>query len=179
MSLKKYFFSIFAMMIVLSAGTASALYMMMLNQNSLLESQKVRFQSYQRADELRQSSDDLTRLARTFVMTGDPKFEEIYWDVLAIRNGEKPRPKNYERIYWDLVVAGGGAPRPDGDAIALRDLMVRLGFTDDEFAKLEEAQKNSDELVGLEERAFKIVKGVARGESDSMSRAMVTAKRGS
>jgi methyl-accepting chemotaxis protein len=176
MSLKKYFFSIFAMMIVLSAGTASALYMMMLNQNSLLESQKVRFQSYQRADELRQSSDDLTRLARTFVMTGDPKFEEIYWDVLAIRNGEKPRPKNYERIYWDLVVAGGGAPRPDGDAIALRDLMVRLGFTDDEFAKLEEAQKNSDELVGLEERAFKIVKGVARGESDSMSRAMVTAK---
>ena len=112
MSLKKYFFSIFAIMIVLSAGTASALYMMMLNQNSLLESQKVRFQSYQRADELRQSSDDLTRLARTFVMTGDPKFEEIYWDVLAIRNGEKPRPKNYERIYWDLVVAGGGAPRP-------------------------------------------------------------------
>ena len=175
MSLKKYFFAIFAMMIILSAGTASVLYLMLLNQNSLLESQKIRFESYQRADELRQSSDDLTRLARTFVMTGDSKFEEMYWDVLAIRNGEKPRPQNYERIYWDLVIAGGDAPRPDGDAIALQNLMERLGFTDDEFAKLEEAQKNSDDLVGLEDRAFKIVKDAARAESDLTSEAMMAA----
>ncbi|MBF4442424.1 methyl-accepting chemotaxis protein, partial [Vibrio anguillarum] len=32
---------------------------------------QVRYQSYQAADELRQSSDDLTRLGRTYVVSGD------------------------------------------------------------------------------------------------------------
>lgn len=176
MSLKNYFLAIFTLMIVLSAATAAVLYLMLINQNSLLASEKIRFESYQRADELRQSSDDLTRLARTFVVTGDPTFEEMYWDVLAIRNGEKPRPQNYERIYWDLVAAGGNKPRPDGDAVALRKLMERLGFTDEEFAKLGTAQKNSDELVGLEERSFAIVKAAGTGQRNASSRAATRAR---
>lgn len=32
-----------------------------------------RYASYLLADEMRQSSDDLTRLARTYVVSGDPK----------------------------------------------------------------------------------------------------------
>ncbi|MBF4432532.1 methyl-accepting chemotaxis protein, partial [Vibrio anguillarum] len=56
---------------------------------------KVRYQSYQAADELRQSSDDLTRLGRTYVLTGDETYEKMYMDILAIRNGDKPRPQNY------------------------------------------------------------------------------------
>lgn len=35
-----------------------------------------RYRSYLLADELRQSSDDLTRLARTFVVSGDAKWEK-------------------------------------------------------------------------------------------------------
>ena len=61
-----------------------------------VRSQQERFRSYQLADELRHSSDDLTRFARTYVVTGDPKFERYYWDVLGIRNGQKPRPEHYE-----------------------------------------------------------------------------------
>ncbi|VEF25564.1 Uncharacterised protein [Shewanella baltica] len=38
----------------------------------------IRYQSYQVADELRQSSDDLTRLARTYAVTGDEKYENVY-----------------------------------------------------------------------------------------------------
>ncbi|HNJ51489.1 MAG TPA: methyl-accepting chemotaxis protein, partial [Accumulibacter sp.] len=48
-----------------------------------------RYHSYLLADELRQSSDDLTRLARTFVVTGDARYEQQYLDILAIRNGNK------------------------------------------------------------------------------------------
>ena len=48
-----------------------------------------RYASYLLADELRQSSDDLTRLARTYVVTGDPAYETQYMDILAIRNGQK------------------------------------------------------------------------------------------
>jgi len=123
-------------------------------------SQDIRFESYLLADELRQSSDDLTRLARTYAVTGDSKWEQMYWDILAIRNGEKPRPTDYERIYWDFVASTGQKPRPDGDTTALNVLMEKAGFTEDEFAKLTEAQNNSDELVLSETIAMNAVKGL-------------------
>jgi hypothetical protein len=44
------------------------------NFNSLVNSFSRRYSSYLLADELRQSSDDLTRMARTYVLTGDPVY---------------------------------------------------------------------------------------------------------
>ena len=68
--------------------------------------QQARYTSSLLADELRQSSDDLTRLARTYVMSGDPMWEQQYFEVLDIRNGKKARPAGYEKIYWDFRAAG-------------------------------------------------------------------------
>jgi len=53
----------------------------------------------QSADMLRQSSDDLTRFARQYVVTGEIKFKEQFHQVLAIRNGEQARPSQYQHIY--------------------------------------------------------------------------------
>ncbi len=97
--------------------------------NKVDEMAQVRYASYQTADELRQSSDDLTRLGRTYVVTGEEKYEKMYMDILAIRNGEKPRPINYHTIYWDLVLEYGQKPKPDGQAISLNQRMQDLGFT--------------------------------------------------
>ncbi|NVD06452.1 methyl-accepting chemotaxis protein [Vibrio sp. JPW-9-11-11] len=119
----------------------------------------VRYQSYQAADELRQSSDDLTRLGRTYVVTGNDDYEKMYMDILAIRNGDIPRPENYHTIYWDLVLNYGQKPKPDGQRISLNTMMKNLGFTDKEFKLLEEAQNNSDALVNMEVRAMNAVKG--------------------
>ena len=118
-----------------------------------------RYRSYLLADELRQSSDDLTRLGRTYVVTGDASYKKQYLDVLGIRNGEKPRPQAYNRIYWDFVAGGNAKPRPDGETVSLQNLMKRYGFTDGEFKQLDEAQKNSDGLVGLEVEAMNLVEG--------------------
>lgn len=163
MSLKRLFVTAAVTIITLAAATAGLLYMMLLNQHLLVESQEVRFESYVRADELRQSSDDLTRFARTFVVTGDPKYDKMYWDVLAIRNGEKPRPEKYEHIYWDIVAGSGTKPRPDTEAVPLTTLMEQLGFTDKEFAKLAEAKSNSDALVKMEEQAMNSVMSLVQG----------------
>ena len=57
------------------------------------------YKSYLPADELRQSSDDLTRLGRTYVTTDDVRYEKQYFDIPAIRNSKKPRPEGYHRIY--------------------------------------------------------------------------------
>jgi methyl-accepting chemotaxis protein len=118
---------------------AGAIVLMSKNQQSLNTSQNVRFQSHLLANELRQSSEDLTRLARTYVVTGNSRYEEMYWDVLAVRKGDKPRP--------------------DGRKIALSQLMKDLGFTDEEFAKLKEAENNSNALVRTETIAMNAVKG--------------------
>ena len=126
---------------------------------ALLSAYETRYQSYLLADELRQSSDDLTRLARTYVVTGDDKYERQYMDILAIRNGQKPRPVDAHRIYWDFVAATGKPPRASGDAVPLAELMKRAGFTREEFEKLKEAEANSNGLVSLEVRAMNAVKG--------------------
>ena len=118
-----------------------------------------RYRSYLLADELRQSSDDLTRLGRTYVVTGDASYKAQYLDILAIRNGEKPRPESYHRIYWDFVAGGAAKPRPDAESISLSALMKRQGFTNEEFKQLDQAQKNSDGLVNLEVEAMNLVEG--------------------
>jgi len=118
-----------------------------------------RYTSYLLADELRQSSDDLTRLARTYVVSGDPEWEKQYFEILDIRNGKKPRPKQYEKIYWDFRAVGIDPNRGTDPAVPLQDLMKKAGFTEAEFAKLKEAQGNSDDLVNTETVAMNLVKG--------------------
>ncbi|WP_206434408.1 methyl-accepting chemotaxis protein [Iodobacter ciconiae] len=131
-----------------------------------------RYQSYLLADELRQSSDDLTRLARTYVVSRDPAYEKQYMDILAIRNGEKARPESYNRIYWDFVAATGAAPRADSALKRpLLEMMKELGFTDEEFGKLTEAKKNSDGLVNTEVEAMGLVKKTGEGSEEGYAKA--------
>ena len=59
---------------------------MLTNQTKVTAAEERRYQSRLLAEELRQSSDDLTRLARTYVVTADKRYEEHYWAVLDIRN---------------------------------------------------------------------------------------------
>ena len=98
-----------------------------------------RFDSRQLANELRQSSDELTRLARTYAVTGDLQYEREFWHVLEVRNGT--------------------AARQDGRTVPLRTLMAQQGFTDAEFAKLKEAEDNSNALVTTETIAMHAMKG--------------------
>jgi signal transduction histidine kinase/DNA-binding response OmpR family regulator len=175
MSIRATIFLIGAALIALLIGIFTLMMLEMQNQSALAASELRHYESYKLADELRQSSDDLTRMARTYVVTGDPRYEEYFRRILAIRNGEAPRPENYGGVYWDLVTAADEKPTPDGQPVALQALMRRLGFTDAEFAKLREAQANSDALVALEDRAMAAAKGLypdtegnytVRGEPD-------------
>ncbi|MBA5604271.1 response regulator [Duganella sp. FT3S] len=118
-----------------------------------------RYQSFLLAAELRQSSADLTRLARTFVETGEAAYEQQYLAVIEIRDGKRPRPQNYERIYWDFVSADGRAPSPDGIAVPLRQLLRDAHFSAVEMAKLSEAKIKSDQLARTELIAMNAAKG--------------------
>jgi methyl-accepting chemotaxis protein len=123
------------------------------------ESAKNRYQSYLVADELRQSSDDLTRLVRTFIVTNNADYEKMYYEIIAIRDGLKPRPEQYHQIYWDLVIKYGDKPKPDGSNIAILELMRQLNFSEQEMKYLQEAKQNSDKLIVIEQDALNAVKG--------------------
>ena len=127
----------------------------------------VRHASFLAADELRQSSDDLTRMARAYVVTGDPKFEQYYWDILAIRNGERERPYKYERSYWDLVLGDPGFEPTPSAGRSLRLQLEQLGVPAAELAKLDEAETRSNELVERERRGLNAMKGSTQGSTDS------------
>ncbi len=114
--------------------------------------------SYQLADQLRHSSDDLTRMVRTYVATRDPRYKTYYQNVLDIRNGKIPRPDGYSYIYWDLVLTGKlPPPKADGKGQALLDLMRDAGFTSREMQKLAQAKANSDALTALEFEAIRLI----------------------
>src|SRR5688500_1951431 len=131
-----------------------------LELQKLNDAENVRYASFLAADELRRSSDDLTRMARAYVATGDQKFERIYFDILAIRNGDKERPLHYERGHWDLIL-GQASPEPaQGRMISLRSRMKKLGLTVSELAKLTKAESYSNQLAERERSAFNAMKGV-------------------
>lgn len=133
-------------------------------QKELNRAQDIRYRSFLIANELRQSSDDLTRMARAYVDTGDPRFERYFWEILAIRNGEMERPLHYERGYWDLVIGDPEFQPSLGDPkVSLRREMIKAGFTSDEIVKLNEAENLSNELVELERTAFNAMKGQYKG----------------
>ena len=128
--------------------------------------QSRRYNSYLLADELRQSSDDLTHMIRAYAATGDSRFEDYVQQILKIRSGELPRPKDYHVIYWDYVAASNEAPRESGDPIALRDLMTEAGFTEEEFEMMQQSETQSVYLADtIETEAANAVKGLFRDDT--------------
>lgn len=123
------------------------------------ESAEIRYESYLLADELRQSSDDLTSMVRMYVITGKKRYRDQFNEILAIRNGISPRPLQYHQIYWDLVLDDNKRPRPLGVKTSLQELMLKQGFTLEEFNLLGQAQNKSDDLAILEITAMNAIEG--------------------
>ena len=121
---------------------------------ALAFTEKQRYEMTLKADELRQSSDDLTKMARAYVITHDPHFKEDYYKILKIRNGEEPRPKDYEGIYWDLSPKIRKIMHPLQKPSSLESQMQKLPYSDFELKKLKESKINSDKLALLEQDAF-------------------------
>ncbi|AXC48604.1 methyl-accepting chemotaxis protein [Paracoccus suum] len=119
-----------------------------------------RYQSSQLAADLLQYGDDLTRLARTYVITGNPAFQAQYNDVLAMRTGKKARPKGPGSLYWGFLAAGREPRQATEPPRSLADLMKDQGFAPDELNLLEQARQRSENLVKLEVEAMNAAKGI-------------------
>ncbi len=140
MQLKKYFILIYGIILSILIIAGFIIVLLLSNYSKFQKSMKLELKSNLIAEELRQTSDDLTLYARNYVITGDSTWENRYWEVLEIRNGKKVRP--------------------DGRKIALQDSIIKLGIIDSELTKLKEAEKNSNNLVYTEKVALNAMKGL-------------------
>ena len=140
-------------------------FIIMRNTQKVVEAEGNRYASYLLADELRQSSDDLTRMVRTYSETSDERYVDYFQEILDIRNGKSPRPEKYHSIYWDFVVSTGVPPRPSGAPVPLKTLMKKSGFTDAELDLLATAENESNSLVNLEVQAMNAMAGLYKDAS--------------
>jgi len=132
------------------------------------EAQENRFKMMQKADQLRQSSDDLTHFARSYTVTTLELYKKRYFDTLKIRRGELERPLNYDAIYWDLDEETRVSTHPKGEKKSLKELMKNLPYTQEELELLKRSENNSDTLVQLELEAFKMMEDITEHPSNQV-----------
>ena len=154
--------SLFSRNVWLTVGTVVAMAAMFFTYTVLEErvdtANAVRYQLIRLADELRLSSEELTRMARSYIATGDARYKKHYADIAAIRDGRLPRPADYHNMVWDPMQANSRGTGPDyGPAISLMELVRQAGVTEEEFELLATAKAQSDDLIRIERTAMALV----------------------
>ena len=110
------------------------------------QSSHTRYLSYLLADEFRHTSMNLTRLSRTYVKTGDMHYWDEYWNIVKWRAGDIKRPANaHPDLYPDQIKKQS-------------DIMAELNFSEQEFALLGQAAKNSNLLIDTENQAMESIR---------------------
>ncbi len=110
------------------------------------------------SDSLRQTSDDLTRMARLYTVTGEARYREYFTEILDIRNGIEARPAGYFDLpYWDIVLDTGERPGAAGQPVAIRTLANNAGLSPAELAEFHKAEDASNAVAIIENEAMDVV----------------------
>ena len=149
MTIRRLFGTLLALAVALAAALFGITVLQSETAAERTDAEHDRVTSFALSDQMRQSSNDLTRMVRLYVTTGEERYRRHYDEILAIRRGEAPRPVDYDSSYWDRVLAGAaaGAHRP---ARSLQSLMREAGFAAEEFTALNASLAASDALARTE-----------------------------
>ena len=134
------------------------------NQRSITRSESKGYHFHLLIHELKQNFNDLTRMARAYVATGEPHYRDYFQKILDIRDGKIPRPKNYHNPYWDFVSATGRKPQKDGQPVAFWTLVEKAGFTDGDMETLKKAEDLFEKFLNLIKKAVYAMDGLYRDE---------------
>ena len=129
--------------IIMMSVLIAMVVMVRLSVNKILASQERNSLCQLLANELKQSSEDLSNNSRMYVVSnGNETYYREYNDIVAWRSGLAPRPSNLaENLY-------------PGVTIHLLDLLETVGFTEDELATVETSLVVSESLARTEHQAM-------------------------
>ncbi|MDD2854998.1 MAG: response regulator, partial [Desulfuromonadaceae bacterium] len=158
-------FSIWFSLIVIFALAANAVFLFMIQRahDSVVTVQEHRQRAMSLANELRQETEQLTSFVRAYTSTGESSYLMYYYDILAIRQGEKPQPGNYfSGAYWDMAVAGEIQHKfpQNGVKRSLAERMKSLGFSREEFRALADVSAATEAMKEIEQIAFAATQGL-------------------
>jgi methyl-accepting chemotaxis protein len=166
-SIRQLFVGLVIFLAILSGAVVSVMHALDLANKALGYAYEARYHSYLLANELRHSSEDLTKYARAYVITGDIDEEDKYHISTGIRNGTRARPNDYAHFNWEVFTTRKRQHADEEIYVPLRDLMDKVGFTPEEMQTLDNAFSIMDELAAINMEALHAVKGFfkdARGE---------------
>ena len=135
-----------AMTIILLLGCFIILFFMNRHKRTLIKLQAQQERLMLAAIEIQQTSQDLTRLSRLFVLTGSKQYEDKYYNTLRWRNGEIARPTNSSVHLYK------------GKQISQRNLLAALNCKPEELDILNKAFAVSNELALVEKQAMESFK---------------------
>lgn len=147
----------------------SILFKIQETQTSIQKLSEQRLRIHCLAEELRYTTDELSRMAHSYIATGDEYFRKIYLDILAIRAGKMPRPQTYGPAYWYKILAGEPVGKA-GEASSVYDLMRREGVAEEDIRLLIKSFSQADALSGIEKEALAAMQGVFFDYSGQHSR---------
>lgn len=115
-------------------------------QQQIVASEGNRFKAYNLAEGMRESSEELTHLAREYVTSGAAEYKERHARLLALQHGEVPRPDKDFFVYNDLAVAG--------ESVSLRAIIQRMPLSKQEFALLDVSLAEFDAAEAMESQSL-------------------------
>ena len=168
-NIRTFFAVISIFFFLLSTSLIYNIYKLNYESNKLKDIEYNRHLMILKADELRQSSDDLSKFANKYVITSNSIYKDNYFKILDIRNGKAKRPLNYDGIYWDYLQSHREKYHPLKKKLSLKEEMSLLPYTPFEFHLLEKSKKNSDDLVALEDEAFYAMIGLFKDNNNTFT----------
>jgi len=121
-----------------------------------------RDRSEQFIQQLLQSNDLLAHLVQSFTTTGDTRYLSVYYDILAVREGQRAAPPVADpALYWREVIALRRMPElPPGAGRSLLDTMQDLAFTDSELSSARAMLAVAGGMQSIEKIAFAATQGL-------------------
>ncbi|MEO8858924.1 MAG: hypothetical protein ABI343_18220, partial [Burkholderiaceae bacterium] len=157
MRLRKVSAWFFALVLVVLAANAMFLVLITRSYDAVVAAQAHRRVALELANELHQETEQLARLVRAYTATGQARYLLYYYDILAVRQGEKPLPVDFNsRSYWDNVIAGRIKhiiPK-EGERRSVSDLMKSQGFSSSELSALKGVLDATAAMNKIEQKAF-------------------------
>lgn len=157
--------SVWFFAIVLLALGANAMFLLLIKHayDTVVSAQEHRERSLRLSNGLQQETEQLTRLVRAYTSTGEARYLLYYYDILAVREGEKVPPVQVNPTnYWDAVIAGRirHTIPTQGTKRSVVEMMRSQGFGAAELASLERVISATKALNKLEQTAFAATQGL-------------------